>query len=156
MNWDAIGAVGEVFGATAVVISLLYLAAQVRTQNRESRLAATHEILAGYRELGMAFQNPETARVFAKANADFESLTDQETIQLLGIVLPTLRLWEEAFYQNLDGRLDDRMWVNFTKVFEDTFGSSAFKKAWKLRENGFSDQFRKYVNAVDSKGWKIR
>ena len=156
MNWDAIGAVGEVFGAVAVVISLLYLAAQVRTQNRESRLAAAHEMLAGYRETATAFQNPETARVFAKANADFESLTDQETLQLLGMVLPVLRLWEEAFHQNLDGRLDGMMWVNFTKVFEDTLGSTAAEKVWKLRENGFSDPFRKYVNAVESKGWKIK
>ena len=30
MNWDAIGAVGEVIGAMAVVISIIYLAVQIR------------------------------------------------------------------------------------------------------------------------------
>lgn len=33
MNWDAIGAVGEIVGALAVVISLVYLASQIRIQN---------------------------------------------------------------------------------------------------------------------------
>jgi len=30
MNWDAIGALGEIVGATAVVLTLVYLASQVR------------------------------------------------------------------------------------------------------------------------------
>ena len=34
MNWDAIGAVGDAVSAIAVVVSLLYLATQVRQSNR--------------------------------------------------------------------------------------------------------------------------
>jgi hypothetical protein len=34
MNWEAIGAVGEIVGAVAVVITLAYLAIQVRQNNR--------------------------------------------------------------------------------------------------------------------------
>lgn len=33
MNWDAIGTIGEIIGATAVVVSLVYLATQIRVQN---------------------------------------------------------------------------------------------------------------------------
>ena len=33
MNWEAISAIGEIVGALAVVISLVYLAAQIRNQN---------------------------------------------------------------------------------------------------------------------------
>ena len=40
MNWEAISAIGEIVGALAVVITLVYLAIQVREQNRESRAAA--------------------------------------------------------------------------------------------------------------------
>ena len=38
MNWDAIGAVGEILGAMAVFLSLVYLASQIRAQNREYRI----------------------------------------------------------------------------------------------------------------------
>ena len=34
MNWDAIGAVGEIFGAIAVFVSLIYLAVQTRNNTR--------------------------------------------------------------------------------------------------------------------------
>ena len=30
MNWDAIGAVGEIIGAVVVIVTLLYVAKQIR------------------------------------------------------------------------------------------------------------------------------
>ena len=33
MNWDAIGAIGEIVGAIAVVVSLIYLSIQIRTSS---------------------------------------------------------------------------------------------------------------------------
>tara|TARA_B110000858_G_scaffold89247_1_gene103084 strand:- start:5179 stop:5370 length:192 start_codon:yes stop_codon:yes gene_type:complete len=35
MNWDAISAIGEIIGATAVVVSLVYLAVQIRQNTRQ-------------------------------------------------------------------------------------------------------------------------
>ena len=40
MNWDAIGAIGEVVGAAGVIASLLYLAIQVRASTRASAVDA--------------------------------------------------------------------------------------------------------------------
>ena len=41
MNWDAIGAVGELLGAVAVILTLVYLASQIR-QNTATSLATTY------------------------------------------------------------------------------------------------------------------
>ena len=35
MNWEALGAIGEIIGAVAVLATLYYLAAQIKMQNRE-------------------------------------------------------------------------------------------------------------------------
>lgn len=43
MNWDAIGAVGEIIGAVAVVISIAYLAAQIRANTRATRASASFD-----------------------------------------------------------------------------------------------------------------
>ena len=40
MNWEAIAAVGEIVGATAVVVSLVYLAVQIRQNTRSNRVSA--------------------------------------------------------------------------------------------------------------------
>jgi len=34
MNWDAVGAIAEVFGATAVLVTLIYFSLQIRQSNR--------------------------------------------------------------------------------------------------------------------------
>jgi NAD/NADP transhydrogenase alpha subunit len=37
MNWDAISSVAEIIGAIAVVVSLIYLASQVKQSNTQAR-----------------------------------------------------------------------------------------------------------------------
>jgi hypothetical protein len=40
MNWEAISALGQIVGAIAVVISVIYLPLQVRSNARQTRLAS--------------------------------------------------------------------------------------------------------------------
>ena len=47
MNWNAIAAIGELSGAVAVVISLLYLARQISQNTRAMRRTAAHEAVVG-------------------------------------------------------------------------------------------------------------
>ena len=44
MDWNAIGAMGEVIGAAAVVISLIYVALQVRQNTASSKSTVETEI----------------------------------------------------------------------------------------------------------------
>ena len=48
MNWDAAGAIGEIIGATAVVVSVIYLAVQIRGQTEQAKLAATRELMSNF------------------------------------------------------------------------------------------------------------
>ena len=38
MNWDAIGATGEIIGALAVVVTILYLATQIRENTKQTEI----------------------------------------------------------------------------------------------------------------------
>ena len=71
MNWEAIGAGGEVFGALGVMVTLIYLATQIRVQNRESRIASVHEISEGYRQLVAEMIYPNLSEVWVKAVKDW-------------------------------------------------------------------------------------
>jgi hypothetical protein len=39
MNWEAVSAIGQIVGAVGVIISVIYLALQVRSNARQTRLA---------------------------------------------------------------------------------------------------------------------
>ena len=45
MNWDMIGALAELTGAIAVVLSLLYLAQQIRFSAQASRRSTVRELM---------------------------------------------------------------------------------------------------------------
>ncbi len=40
MNWEAIGAIGEIAGAIGVIVTLMYLAIQLRQNTNASQVAA--------------------------------------------------------------------------------------------------------------------
>lgn len=48
MDWDALGAIGEILGAVAVFLTLLYLAAQIRQTNKMARFETTREIMGQF------------------------------------------------------------------------------------------------------------
>ena len=44
MNWDAIGALAEVFGAAAVLVTLIYLSLQIRQSNSLAEAQSQREL----------------------------------------------------------------------------------------------------------------
>jgi hypothetical protein len=48
LKWDAIGAVGEVIGAVAVLITLIYLARQVKENTRISKVSSMQTAVSNY------------------------------------------------------------------------------------------------------------
>ena len=51
MNWDAIGAAGELIGAIVVVASVLYLGRQISQTNRIARTSVSREHQVRYGEI---------------------------------------------------------------------------------------------------------
>ena len=68
MNWEAIGAIGEIIGAIAVLATLLYLAQQIRQSNRFAIASNEIAIRNGFATLNEAqFGDTEIARLMALA-----------------------------------------------------------------------------------------
>ena len=149
MNWDAMGAVGEIIGAGAVVVSLLYLAAQVRTQNRESRLAAMHDITVGYRDSLTTFTEQDITDIVVKANNDFDSLSDSEAMRLISATQRVLRVGEEAYIQYEEGRLDERMWAPIARQYAAYLSIPAFSRIWELRRLNYDERFVEFIDALE-------
>ena len=50
MNWEAIGALGEVLGAVSVLITLLYLSRQINASNKALDTTGATAMMEGYNE----------------------------------------------------------------------------------------------------------
>ena len=145
MNWEAAGATGEIIGALAVVISLLYLSVQIRNQNRESRAAGMHEIWSGFRDSVGVLGEPYASAIYTKSLAR-EALTDAEQMQLLVIIQNILRVFEEAHMQWRQGRLDDEVWESMLLQITLVLPSYPFQSVWKLRKEVFGPTFQAFID----------
>ena len=64
MNWEAIGAVGEVGGAIGVIVTLIYLATQIRQNTRTIRLTAYDSFQRSVSEAQRSIaSDPELSRI---------------------------------------------------------------------------------------------
>lgn len=80
MNWDAVGAIGEVLGALVVIATLLYLARQVTQQGAAAASDAMASWLSDYNSLVLQmFRDRDSSEIIRRGLTDFHELdgTDQ-------------------------------------------------------------------------------
>ena len=93
LNWEAVGAIGEVVGGIAVIATLLYLAIQVR-QNAESvRNAASLSVNEGLAEINRRLSNDsEFAALWLRGLKDYRGLSDVERARFAAYALDIMNL----------------------------------------------------------------
>lgn len=82
MNWDAIGAVGEIIGALAVIITLIYLSRQIRDGNRQAELNGMQHTIDGFNQwMDLIVQSKDTARLLIKGREGLSAVDEEERLQ---------------------------------------------------------------------------
>ena len=156
MNWNAVEAISEIVGAFAVVISLIYLALQIRTQNSQAKLSALHEMSREHREATAMFATENISDIFVRANHDYNSLSEAESVQLVVLVTSLFRAWENAFLENKDGNLDENVWKSLSRDYTEPMGAPSFRHIWTLRKQNYDPTFQKYVEGIQAREYVVR
>jgi hypothetical protein len=147
MNWEAVGAVGEAVGAAGVIISLLYLAVQIRGDAREKRAARTHDRSVATRDLLLTLaSNPELSEIYSRGVRGLGSLDDTESSRFGALLLHVCRVWEDQFHQWSEGYLDSRVWDELAAAIEDFLSFPGWQAWWQTLSHWFGDQFRGFVD----------
>ena len=150
MNWDAIGAIGNIIGAFAVVVSLIYLAIQIRTQNKQAKLSAFHEMSRELRVVTVMFASKDVSDIFVRANHNYDSITEAESIQLIVLVTNIFRAWENAFIENRDGNLDKNIWEALAREYTQIMSIPSFQHIWAIRKQNYEPNFQHYVDSIEA------
>jgi hypothetical protein len=111
MNWDAIGAVGEIAGAAGVIITLIYLSLQIRQNTRASRITAVQtaaESSAKFTEL--LATDGELCDIFWQGLADPDELSGAEFRRFASIINAFLRREAVNYRLFLEGHLPPEDW----------------------------------------------
>jgi hypothetical protein len=75
LNWEAISAIGQIVGAIAVVISLIYLAREIRSNAHATRRAAMRSLLEAFNQLAQQLSShSDLTELWLRGVHDLESL----------------------------------------------------------------------------------
>jgi len=91
MNWDAISAVADVVGVALVVVSLAYLAVQVRQSNQMALAESERELLEDWAHaISQLTADDRITSIFQRGLSDFNSMNNLEksrfSVAMAGLV----------------------------------------------------------------------
>ena len=113
MNWEAIGAIGEILGALAVFITLAYLATQIRQNTALMTTSVYESAMGGFNELNKTvLSSPELLSIQRRGFAEPSSLSAEELHAFnfilrihLNHVYKLFRLYQRGVFPEAEWRL---------------------------------------------------
>ena len=144
MNWEAMGAIGEVAGAVGVIATLGYLAVQIRQNTSSVRASSFQEAV---RDMATASDvlasNAELSRIWRAGLRDLDGLEPDERQQFAAYALGLFRRMENIFFQTRHGTLDAESWegllASVGSILSQPGGAEWWARARGLREHPSGD-----------------
>jgi len=147
MSLNDLANMGQVIGAIAVVISLIYVALQIRQNTnavRSATVQTVHEHFAKWYHLVAA--DDELAQIVANGLRDYASLSEQERVRFVAAFMSFLSYSQNAFLKWRQGLLASPLWLGWELVIMNLVCAPGGKAFWKDRAYMFGDEFRKYID----------
>ena len=120
MNWEALGAIGEIVGAVAVVITIAYLAVQIRQNSRSLRAAAYQDAVRSANDWSsLLVRDPELYALFSRGIGDYSSMSEEELGRFSHLLYMGMRNYQVA--ERLAG--EDLISDDISEAYEATFGA---------------------------------
>jgi len=146
---DQIVSVAEIVGAIGIIITLVYLAMQVKDSVRASKSAAitdaTEAIQSFYHEMG---SNQQASNLWYRAIRDPDSLSNEDTFQFIMMTHDALLAFQRSFYLVREGTLDQRLRDSIGTAIVAVKDTPGFQFAWKQRKAFFQPEFVDWVEEM--------
>ncbi len=148
MNWDAIGAIGEISGAIAVVATLLYLSKQIRQNSRSVEISALRDTTAQWNHWSdMLATSADLADIIAKGNHSYGNLSESESLRYGAFV--------QSFFDNVESYRDlvtkyqvDKDLAVLESIVARRIAASGFSVWWSKNTKDYGDDFVSWIENI--------
>jgi len=157
MDWAAIGAIGEILGALAVMATLGYLAVQIRQNTRTTRYQTTQNLIAANSHANfMISENGELASILQRGCEDRDSLPSLDQIRFNAWYFAYYNHFDNAFHQYRMGQLEESIWQKMEYEMPLFISSLPGARAWWEEDKArMSQDFREWLDAKLAEGAPI-
>jgi hypothetical protein len=152
MSLEDLGNIGEFVAAVGVIISLIYLALQIRQntaqieQNTRSLKAGAYQAVAADAALrnNVIIENQDVAAIVRRGLSG-EDLSPDEGIRFQLLLTGIFRYFDSIHYQHSQGMLDEEQWYAYCVSIRRRLQQAPVRLWWRFSRDVFSASFRKHV-----------
>lgn len=145
MTLEQMTQIAEIVGVTLVVITLIYLAIQIRQGKEilqsEARQAQVDNDLIGVVQF---IDNPQLGRILSQK----ESPSLEAKTQMIFWIIASMRAREHEWLQYTNGSLDEQDWISYRSVIYFVLGTSRARALWQLCRDYFNPDFAEMVDEM--------
>ena len=141
--------IAEVIGAVAVVVSLIFVGIELRS-NTEATRAATREAInqKDIDFLSLRLDSSVIAQAMSKMQ-NGESLSQLEESQLIAQQYVNFMIFEHTFYQFTEGVLDDNDWARHENIARLNIQNNEYAQSmWEQSHDTFTPEFREVIEEI--------
>jgi hypothetical protein len=152
MNWDAVGAIAELVGALGVVVSLAYLAVQIRQSTAQSKLNTTAIQASSFQQLldHHSFFNlrlvDDPGLLEAFMSSDAPNLDPLQRRRLKILMSTMFRSQYNAYSLFESGLISEEQWQLVKAGMSRMRGRSICQEAWSERRQEYPQAFQRAID----------
>ena len=154
---DLTVAIAELIAAIGVIVSVIYLAIQVRAGNLQVRQQATNDMLTlMHSPIEQMISNTELSEIVRTGNTEPDSISEAHWFRYSFWWLLQFDTYEYLYDAYQRGTMDSSQWIgtdaSFRNVFEIWPGT---RKAWREWSHVYQGTFRDYVDSIVDEGEQV-
>ena len=139
----------EIVGLSAVVLSVLFLAYEIRQNSEQQELDLIFQVTQKLVENNRDMLNDDLSLVYAKAITAPEELSFDEYLKAGSFVLNLLNEWEDRFFIHEAGLISDRQWKrHIEETAPWTLGNKFAREYWDLNKYTYEEEFVQFVDSL--------
>lgn len=146
MDLITLSALAQVISAVGVIISLIYLAVQVRQNTRAVRNSTHHHLTVTRLDyVGMVVQNPELSHILHRGSQDLTTLSAEERYRFSLLMYYLFSAGENFYYQYRQGALDEEQWARWCETLRNYFTQPGIRAWFAKNPRRFAASFNAFL-----------
>ena len=148
MDLATLANLGEFIGGIAVLVTLIYLAIQIRQGTAALASNRHHEMLDLILTNNFApiSENREFAEFIIQAYESPDSLDAIDWMRFVHYAYGIFGMWEHAYISHKRGLIDDEIWAAWDLGCTSMFVNNGSRKFWEQERMAHSPKFRAYID----------
>jgi hypothetical protein len=149
MNWEMLGAVGQLATVLIGIPSVIYLATQIRAQTKERRQSAVNVLTVQWGDLTRAFhESAELSAIYLRGLQSFDDLDPVSKLRLSAFLNRFFKNFQAMYFAHRDGILAAELWGEVDRTMADLIAYPGVQQWWATRKNWHTEEFGRVVDAI--------